>query len=185
MAKKKPESKRHTKKPKVALLPKGYEVFVGEVKERVRIAQSQAATAVNRVLIELYWHIGASIAERQRTQSWGKSIVERLARDLQTEFPGMSGFSPRNLWRMRAFYLAYSEEFRKLPQPVAEMIGLSQTDESALHLRGVSASRLLSPQRGLSDCGLFTQQEPDVPSINVRQLLELGNFGRPLAILEL
>ena len=35
----------------------------------------------------------------------------------------MSGFSPRNVWRMRAFYLAYTEEVRKLPQPVAEMDG--------------------------------------------------------------
>ena len=35
----------------------------------------------------------------------------------------MSGFSPRNVWRMRAFYLAYTEEVRKLPRPVAELDG--------------------------------------------------------------
>ncbi len=76
-----------------------------QLKERIRSAQLRAAQAVNRELIELYWQIGRSIVERQRSDGWGKSVVERLAKDLQAEFPGMSGFSPRNVWRMRAFYL--------------------------------------------------------------------------------
>jgi hypothetical protein len=42
------------------------------------------------------------IVARQKIHRWGKSVVERLARDLQLEFPGMTGFSPRNVWRMRA-----------------------------------------------------------------------------------
>jgi predicted nuclease of restriction endonuclease-like (RecB) superfamily len=75
------------------------------------------------VLIELYWQIGHDIVERQKAHGWGKSVVERLALDLQAEFPGVSGFSPRNVWRMRAFYLAYTADVRKLPRPVAEMDG--------------------------------------------------------------
>ena len=100
-----------------AFLPKGYEEFLGQLKERIRSAQLRAGLAVNRELIELYWQIGHSIVERQRSDGWGKSIVERLAQDIQSEFPGMSGFSPRNVWRMRAFYLAYTQEVRKLPRP--------------------------------------------------------------------
>jgi predicted nuclease of restriction endonuclease-like (RecB) superfamily len=102
---------------------KGYEELLVEIKERVRAAQVRAAVAVNRELIELYWHIGRSIVERQGAQGWGKSVVERLARDLRAEFPGVGGFSPRNVWRMRAFYLAYTEEVKKLPRGVAEMDG--------------------------------------------------------------
>ena len=37
----------------------------------------------------------------------------------------MTGFSPRNVWRMRAFYLAYTDEVRKLPRPVAELDGVN------------------------------------------------------------
>ena len=48
--------------------------------------------------------------ERQQQASWGRKIVETLAHDLQTEFVGLSGFSASNLWRMRAFYLAYAQE---------------------------------------------------------------------------
>jgi predicted nuclease of restriction endonuclease-like (RecB) superfamily len=39
--------------------------------------------------------------------TWGKSVVEKLAGDLQLEFPGMQGFSTQNLWYMRQFFQAY------------------------------------------------------------------------------
>ena len=48
------------------------------------------------------------IIERQKGESWGKSIVEQLARDLRAEFPGISGFSAQNLWRMKQFYQSYA-----------------------------------------------------------------------------
>ena len=107
------------------VIPKGYDELLGQIKERIRTAQLRAAVAVNRELIELYWQIGQSIVDRQRLDGWGKSVVERLAQDLQAEFPGMTGFSPRNVWRMRAFYLAYTDEVRKLPRPVAEVDGVN------------------------------------------------------------
>jgi predicted nuclease of restriction endonuclease-like (RecB) superfamily len=34
-------------------------------------------------------------------------VVETLAQDLQTEFPGRNGFSSQNLWFMRQFYCEY------------------------------------------------------------------------------
>ncbi|WP_217357026.1 MULTISPECIES: DUF1016 N-terminal domain-containing protein [unclassified Dolichospermum] len=41
---------------------------------------------------------------------WGKSVVETLARDLQSEFPGRNGFSAANLWFMRQFYGEYVDK---------------------------------------------------------------------------
>ncbi|MHB9027102.1 MAG: PDDEXK nuclease domain-containing protein [Armatimonadota bacterium] len=70
--------------------------------------------------VTLYWDIGRLIVERQHGDSWGKSVVETLARDLQTEFPGMGGFSARNIWRMRDFYLTYHSN-EKLSPLVAEI----------------------------------------------------------------
>jgi predicted nuclease of restriction endonuclease-like (RecB) superfamily len=86
-----------------------YQELLIEVKERIRSAQYAALKAVNNELIALYWDIGRLIVDRQQTAGWGKSIVEQLAQDIQAEFPGISGFSTANLWRMRAFYLAYAE----------------------------------------------------------------------------
>ena len=62
--------------------------------------------AVNVALINLYWEIGKSIAEKQ-SESWGKSIVPTLSKELQNEFPGVGGFSVGNLWLMAQFYSEY------------------------------------------------------------------------------
>lgn len=79
------------------LAPTEYSKLLGEIKERIRSAQYEALRAVNKELISLYWDIGRMIAERQQGKSWGTSVVEQLARDLQTEFPGIQGFSVQNL----------------------------------------------------------------------------------------
>lgn len=91
-------------------LPVGYPSFLEDLKARIRAAQVKVALAANEELIRLYWDIGKAIVERQRAEGWGKAIVDRLASDLQEAFPGIAGFSPSNIWRMRAFYLAWTEE---------------------------------------------------------------------------
>jgi len=88
-------------------MPSDYVKTLEAIKNRVRQAQYEALKSVNRELIALYWDIGHMIAGRQQAAGWGKAVVETLSRDLQNEFPGMSGFSPQNLWYMRQFYLAY------------------------------------------------------------------------------
>ena len=96
-------------------LNRNYNSLLADIKERVRAAQYAALRAVNRELVRLYWGIGQIIEERQRVVSWGKSVVERLASDLQQEFPGMNGLSKDNLWRMRKFYLHYSKSEKLAP----------------------------------------------------------------------
>jgi predicted nuclease of restriction endonuclease-like (RecB) superfamily len=102
------------------LIQKDYIELLGEIKQRIRSAQYEALKAVNKELISLYWDIGRMIVERQKGKTWGKSVVERLAKDLQDEFPGIQGFSARNIWRMRDLYLSYHNK-EKLPPLVAEI----------------------------------------------------------------
>lgn len=97
-----------------------YRNLLVEVKQRIRSAQYEALKAVNKELIALYWDIGKMIVTQQQEADWGKSVVEQLAKDLQTEFPGISGFSTRNMWNMRSFYIAYSQN-EKLQPLVAEI----------------------------------------------------------------
>jgi len=97
-----------------------YQAFVKEIKEKIYQAQLKAMQAVNRELLALYSDIGKSIVEKQGQLGWGKSVVENLAKDLQNEFPGMQGFSARNLWLMRSFYLEYKDN-KKLQPLVAEI----------------------------------------------------------------
>ena len=85
-----------------------YRALLGEVKERIRSAQYEALKTVNKELVGLYWDIGRMIVDRQDVEGWGKAVVEQLAADLRTEFPGVGGFSASNLWRMKAFFEAYT-----------------------------------------------------------------------------
>ncbi len=88
----------------------GYEAFLGDLKDRIRTAQVRAGLAVNRELVLLYWGIGREILARQAQHSWGAKVISRLARDLREAFPGMQGWSARNLQYMRAFAEAYPDE---------------------------------------------------------------------------
>lgn len=96
-------------------LAKGYAGFLAEIKERVRSARYEALRKVNRELVALYWDIGQSIVERQASEGWGRSVVGRLARDLQREFPGTGGFSASNLWRMKLFFETYRDSEKLAP----------------------------------------------------------------------
>jgi predicted nuclease of restriction endonuclease-like (RecB) superfamily len=97
------------------LLPTEYVALLSEIKERVRSAQYAALRSVNKELIALYWDIGRMIVGRQVDGSWGKAVVERLAADLQVDFPGVGGFSSSNLWRMKGFYETYASSEKLAP----------------------------------------------------------------------
>ena len=97
------------------LLPSDYPDLLSQVKERIRSAQYAALKAVNAELIGLYWDIGKLIVERQTAGGWGSSAVETLARDIRAEFPGVSGFSAPNLWRMKRLYETYAANEKLSP----------------------------------------------------------------------
>jgi predicted nuclease of restriction endonuclease-like (RecB) superfamily len=105
------------------ILPGDYAILLGEIRERVRTAQYEALRAVNRELVGLYWDIGRIITGRQAAGMHGDAVVKRLSADLQAEFPGIAGFSWRNLFYMSEFYLAYRDA-PKL-QPLVAIIGWS------------------------------------------------------------
>jgi predicted nuclease of restriction endonuclease-like (RecB) superfamily len=87
----------------------GYDEFLRDLKERIQQAQLRAALSVNRELVLLYWEIGRDILTRQQQQGWGAKVIDRLARDLRRAFPGVKGFSPRNLKYMRALAETYPD----------------------------------------------------------------------------
>lgn len=103
-----------------SVLPKDYAKLLAEIKRRIRSAQYDALKAVNREHISLCWDIGKMIVERQKGETWGKSVVLCLAEDIRKEFPGVAGYSVDNLWRMRKFYLTY-EKNQKLAPLVQEV----------------------------------------------------------------
>ena len=89
-----------------------FTTFVKEIKTKILSSQYEALKAVNKELIGLYWDIGKNIVEKQEKYGWGKSVVKNLSEELQKEFVGMKGFSERNLWSMRNFYIEYQYDLK-------------------------------------------------------------------------
>jgi predicted nuclease of restriction endonuclease-like (RecB) superfamily len=92
------------------LLTTEYRKFIEELKARISTARQNAARAVNRDMILLYWDIGKSIVEKQQSLGWGDSVVEMVAQDLKIAFPGTTGFSLQNVWRMLQFYRTHTDK---------------------------------------------------------------------------
>jgi predicted nuclease of restriction endonuclease-like (RecB) superfamily len=95
------------------ILDVNYTIWLSEVKTRLRSVQGKAALAVNSLVIEFYWDLGKSIAEKENV--WGSKLVEQVAKDLQAEFPEMKGLSTSNLKYCKRFYLFYQSAIGQQP----------------------------------------------------------------------
>ena len=85
-----------------------YKEWLKEIKIKIRSAQVKAALAASKELILFYWELGESISRKLAQNTWGAKVIDQLSRDLQNEFPGIKGFSRRNLYYIRKFYDFFS-----------------------------------------------------------------------------
>lgn len=99
-----------TKKSTAVTSVKEYVKFLEHIKTDILQTQLKAASSVTEELTLLYWRIGKSLSEKMEAEGWGAKVVESLARDLERLFPGMAGFSLRNLRYMRRFAETYKSE---------------------------------------------------------------------------
>ena len=90
-----------------AKIPTDYPTFLNDLKSRIQTAQLKAIASVNQELTSLYWDIGLRLSQKISSEGWGSKIVECLATDLAKAFPGIAGFSKRNLELMRQFAESY------------------------------------------------------------------------------
>jgi hypothetical protein len=95
----------------------GYDAVLDDIVELVESARRSSARAVNSLITATYWAIGRRIVEQeqhgQARADYGAALMDRLAADLTARFG--RGFGRRNLFQMRALYLAYHE----IPQTVS------------------------------------------------------------------
>ena len=99
-----------------------------EVIEMIKQAKERALRAVNKEMIDLYWHIGEYVSKKVEAEDWGKSVVSKLAGHISKTEPDLKGFSDKNLWRMKQFF----ETYRDLPKLSAMMREISWTSNLAI-----------------------------------------------------
>ena len=170
--------RKRTKSPvRVALIkrqsesvPRDYRAFLEDLKARIRSAQIRAGLSVNRELIQLYWDIGRAITLKQRSHGWGTKVIDRLAADLQREFPGISGFSRGNVYRMRTFYQAYA-----IPSPIVAQPARQLTDGTVPQAAGHMERRPIVAQAARQ-----LQYDACIPRLPVAEL----PWGHNIVLLE-
>jgi len=98
-----------------------YSQWLKALKTKFRSTQLKAVVRVNRTLLEFYWELGADIIEKQSNSNWGDGFLKQLSQDMTAEFPGMKGFSERNLKYMRQWFLFYAGSSEFGQQAVAQI----------------------------------------------------------------
>ena len=86
---------------------KNYLEFISSLKQEIVNSRYQAARLANREQLLLYYKTGKMLSEKVKAQKWGGKVLEQVAMDLQSNLPGLKGFSFTNLKKMRQFYEAY------------------------------------------------------------------------------
>lgn len=85
------------------------EAAFDEIVAMIEQSRHRATQAVNALLVDLYWQIGEYLSRRIEADGWGKGTVVELSAHVQRRQPGIRGFSPQNLWRMRQFVEAWRD----------------------------------------------------------------------------
>ena len=91
--------------------------IIDEIKKDILNTRNKILTNANKELIAMYFRIGKYISENSK---YGNSLIDTLSITLKTEFPDATGYSPRNLARMRRFYEEY-KDLSNLPTALAKL----------------------------------------------------------------
>ena len=82
-----------------------------EISNLLKEARKSIVSNINTTMTKTYFLIGKRIVEEEQNGNeraeYGENLIKTLSKRLTEEFG--KGFSKRNLWQMKQFYLAYSK----------------------------------------------------------------------------
>ena len=87
------------------------------IKQDIQSTRNRILENANNELINMYFRIGKVISENSK---YGNQFIENLSVALRIDFPNATGFSKRNLARMKKFYEEY-KAYPILPPAVAKL----------------------------------------------------------------
>jgi hypothetical protein len=136
-----PQTEPYIVKSHNILLDAEYAEWIAELKHRYRSAQVKAAVKVNAEKLLFNWQLGRDLVQKKAEERWGAGVVEQVSLDLKREFPNADGFSVRNLWYMKQWYLFYTQgEEGILHQAGAELQKIENQYAARLHQAGAELS---------------------------------------------
>ena len=85
-----------------------YRKWLYKVKNRYKNVQIKSSVKINSEQLLFNWLLGRDLVVLRAEEKWGNGVVEEFSFDLQDAFPGVKGFSARNLWFMKQWYSFYT-----------------------------------------------------------------------------
>lgn len=101
-----------------------YNQAVQLIKSAILRNQLEAAKAVNRQMLALYYGVGKYVSDNTRKGVWGTGAIETISEQLKRELPGLRGFGVSNIKNMRQFYESWSLIINR--QPTADDLQSSE-----------------------------------------------------------
>ena len=92
--------------------------IVNTIKNEIKNTQIKTMLSANKNLIMMYFRIGKVLSDNSK---YGNSFIKNISHSIKLEYPGIKGFSDRNLKYMKRFYKEYKEENQKVQQLVAHL----------------------------------------------------------------
>lgn len=92
-----------------------YNEAVQQIKSAILQSQLEATKAVNRQMLALYYGIGKFVSDNTRNGAWGTGAIETISEQLRRELPGLRGFSPTSIKKMRIFYEQWGKYINRPP----------------------------------------------------------------------
>ena len=106
---------------KTQLMSNDFVAAVNDIKLAILQARARAAQVSNVEALKLYFFVGGYISMKTRSAKWGTGAIHALSERLQVELPGLRGFSPSGIKRMRSFYEAWSRHLTIRPTALGEI----------------------------------------------------------------
>lgn len=99
------------------MIDNDFKSLVLSVKQDILQTRYEIQENANMELIKLYFRIGKIVSENAK---YGNKFIQNFSNSLRLEFPETTGFSTRNLARMKNFYEKY-KDLSILPPAVAKL----------------------------------------------------------------
>ncbi len=82
----------------------------GNLIKIIENSRNNALKKVNEELIQMYWKVGEYLSKESKNTAFGDDYINSIAKEIQSAFPGIKGFTRRGLYRMKQFYEMYCED---------------------------------------------------------------------------
>ena len=160
-----------------------YNEAVQQIKSAILQSQLEAAKAVNRQMLALYYGIGKYVSDNTRTGAWGTGAIETISEQLRRELPGLRGFSPASIKKMRIFYEQWSKLINRSPMAndlqTSEKQDVLQANELLSVNRSPLANDLANTRLYTDVCSIIEQGRKEAyASVNHKMIETYWNIGR-------